>query len=145
VYKKKYKHLQNKIDIVRIIMKNTFILYVFDIVRLHIFNNMFGQTLSSLTLTKPRMQDKNGRKYVESYCKLMYKIYLTLVFLVMCAMIRYPPMILLTSLSFLIKYHISNGGPKLHDTTCYDTSTLDFNCTYENMHATTFVPNYKPL
>jgi hypothetical protein len=63
--RKKYKHLQNKIDIVRIIMKNTFILYVFDIVRLHIFNNMFGQILSSLTLTKPRMQDKNGQMEYE--------------------------------------------------------------------------------
>jgi hypothetical protein len=27
---------------------------------------MFGQTLSSLTLTKPRMQDKNGqREYIQ--------------------------------------------------------------------------------
>jgi hypothetical protein len=38
MYKKKYKHLQYKIDI----MKNTFILYIFDIIRLYIFNNMFG-------------------------------------------------------------------------------------------------------
>jgi hypothetical protein len=60
VYKKKYKHLQYKIDIIRIIMKNIFILYVFDIVRLYIFNNIFGQTLSSLTLTKPRIEGKNG-------------------------------------------------------------------------------------
>jgi hypothetical protein len=60
VYKKKYKHLQYKIDIIRIIMKNIFILYVFDIVRLYIFNNKFGQTLSSLTLTKPRIEGKNG-------------------------------------------------------------------------------------
>jgi hypothetical protein len=62
VYKKKYKNLQYKIDIIKIIMKNTFILYVFDIVRLYIFNNIFGQILSSLTLTKPRMQDKNRRR-----------------------------------------------------------------------------------
>jgi hypothetical protein len=62
VYKKKYKNLQYKIDIVRIIMKNTSILYVFEIIRLSIFNNMFGQSLSSLTLTKPRMQGKNGQR-----------------------------------------------------------------------------------
>jgi hypothetical protein len=62
VYKKKYKHLQYKIDIIRITMKNTFILYVFDIIRLYIFNNMFGETLSSLTLTKSRMQGKNGQR-----------------------------------------------------------------------------------
>jgi hypothetical protein len=37
MYKKKYKYLQYKIDIVRIIMKNIFILYVFDIIRLYIF------------------------------------------------------------------------------------------------------------
>jgi hypothetical protein len=43
-------------------MKNTSILYIFDIIRLYIFNNMFGQTLSSLTLTKPRMQGKNGQR-----------------------------------------------------------------------------------
>jgi hypothetical protein len=43
-------------------MKNTFILYVFDIIRLYIFNNMFGQTLSNLTLTKPRIQGKNGQR-----------------------------------------------------------------------------------
>jgi hypothetical protein len=61
VYKKKYKNLQYKIDIVRIIMKNTSILYVFEIIRFSIFNNMFGQSLSSLTLTKPRMQGKNGQ------------------------------------------------------------------------------------
>jgi hypothetical protein len=36
-------------------MKTTFILYVFNIIGLYIFNNMFGQTLPSLTLTKPRM------------------------------------------------------------------------------------------
>jgi hypothetical protein len=64
VYKKKYKHLQYKIDIIKIIM-NFFILYVFDIIRLYIFNNIFGQTLSSLTLTKLRIYDKNGqREYV---------------------------------------------------------------------------------
>jgi hypothetical protein len=62
VYKKKYKNLQYKVDTVRIIMKNTFILYIFDIVRFYIFNNIFGQTLSSLTLTKPRMQGKNGQR-----------------------------------------------------------------------------------
>jgi hypothetical protein len=61
VYKKKYKHLQYKIDIIRIIM-NFIILYVFDIIRLYIFNNIFGQTLSSLTLTKLRMYGKNGQK-----------------------------------------------------------------------------------
>jgi hypothetical protein len=43
-------------------MKITFILYIFDIIRLYIFNNMFGQTLSSLTLTKPRMLDKNEQR-----------------------------------------------------------------------------------
>jgi hypothetical protein len=65
VYKKKYKYLQYKIDIIRIIMKSNFILYVFDIIILYIFNNMFDQTLSSLTLTKPRMQDKKGqREYI---------------------------------------------------------------------------------
>jgi hypothetical protein len=42
-------------------MKNTFILYVFDIIRLY-FLRIFGQTLSSLTLTKPRMQGKNGQR-----------------------------------------------------------------------------------
>jgi hypothetical protein len=62
VYKKKYKHLKYKIDIVRIIMKNTFISYEFDIIRFYIFNNIFGQTLSSLTLIKPRMQGKNGKR-----------------------------------------------------------------------------------
>jgi hypothetical protein len=66
MYKKKYKHLHYKIDIVKIIMKNTFILYVFDIIRLYIFNNMFDQTLSNLTLTTPKMQGKNGqRKYID--------------------------------------------------------------------------------
>jgi hypothetical protein len=44
-------------------MKNIFILYVFDIIRLYVFNNMFDQTLSSLTLTKPRMQGKNCSPY----------------------------------------------------------------------------------
>jgi hypothetical protein len=43
-------------------MKNTFILYVFDIIRLYFFNNMFGQPFSSLTLTKPRLQDKNRQR-----------------------------------------------------------------------------------
>jgi hypothetical protein len=73
MYKKKYKHLQYKIDIVRITMKNTFILYVFDIVRLYIFNNMFDQTLFSLTLNKPRMQGKNCTEGVHSMieCFLM--------------------------------------------------------------------------
>jgi hypothetical protein len=61
IYKKKYKHLQYKIDIVRIIIKNTFILYIFDIIRLYIFNNMFDQTLSSLTSTKPRIKGKKGQ------------------------------------------------------------------------------------
>jgi hypothetical protein len=46
-------------------MKNIFILYVFGIISLYIFNNVFGQTLSSLTLTKPRMHSKKGqREYV---------------------------------------------------------------------------------
>jgi hypothetical protein len=62
MYKKKYKYLQYKIDIVRIIIKNTFILYIFDIIRLHFFNNIFGQTLSSLTLTKPKTQGKNRQR-----------------------------------------------------------------------------------
>jgi hypothetical protein len=43
-------------------MKNTFILYVFDIIKLYIFNNMFDQTLSNLTLTKPKMQGKNEQR-----------------------------------------------------------------------------------
>jgi hypothetical protein len=47
-------------------MKNTFILYVFNIIRLYFFNNMFGQTLSSLTLTKSRIQGKNGWREYES-------------------------------------------------------------------------------
>jgi hypothetical protein len=47
-------------------MKNTFILYIFNIIRLYIFNNIFDQTLSSLTLTKPRMQDKNGQREYKS-------------------------------------------------------------------------------
>jgi hypothetical protein len=63
MYKKIYKHLQYKIDIVRIIIKNTFILYVFDIIRLYFFNNMFCQTLFSLILTKPRIQGNNGWEY----------------------------------------------------------------------------------
>jgi hypothetical protein len=62
VYKKKYKHLRYKIVIVRIIMKNTFILYIFDIIKFYIFNNMFSQTLFSLTLTKFIMQGKNEQK-----------------------------------------------------------------------------------
>jgi hypothetical protein len=65
MYKKKYKYLQYKIDILRIIIKNTFILYVFDVIKLYIFSNMLGQTSSSLTLTKSRMQGKKGqREYV---------------------------------------------------------------------------------
>jgi hypothetical protein len=43
-------------------MKNIFILYLFDVIRLYVFINMFGQTLSNLTLTKPRMQSKNGQR-----------------------------------------------------------------------------------
>jgi hypothetical protein len=43
-------------------MKNIYILYVFDIIKLYIFNNMFGLIFSSLTLTKPRMQDKNEQR-----------------------------------------------------------------------------------
>jgi hypothetical protein len=43
-------------------MKNTFILYVFDIIRLYIFYNIFSQTLSNLTLTKPRMHGKNRQR-----------------------------------------------------------------------------------
>jgi hypothetical protein len=43
-------------------MKNTFILYVFDIIKLYIFNNMFDQILSSLTLTKPKIQGKNEQR-----------------------------------------------------------------------------------
>jgi hypothetical protein len=41
-------------------MKNTSILYVFGIIKLYIFNNMFDQNLSSLTWTKPRMYGKKG-------------------------------------------------------------------------------------
>jgi hypothetical protein len=62
MYKKKYKYLQYKIDILRIIIKNTFILYVFDVIKLYFFSNMLGQTSSSLTLTKPRMQGKKGQR-----------------------------------------------------------------------------------
>jgi hypothetical protein len=43
-------------------MKNTFILYIFSIIRLYIFNNMFGQNLSSLTLFKPRIHGKKERE-----------------------------------------------------------------------------------
>jgi hypothetical protein len=39
-------------------LKNTFILYVFDIIKFYNFSNMLSQTLYSLTLTKPRMQCK---------------------------------------------------------------------------------------
>jgi hypothetical protein len=45
-------------NIIRIIIRNTSILYVFDNIKLDSFSNMFGQTLCNLTLTKPRMQDK---------------------------------------------------------------------------------------
>jgi hypothetical protein len=41
VYKKKYKYLQYKMDIIRIIIKNTSILYVFDIIKLDSFSNIF--------------------------------------------------------------------------------------------------------
>jgi hypothetical protein len=61
VYKKKYKNLQYKIDIVRIIIKNTFILYVFDIIKLNIFSNVLDQTL-----TKPRIQGKKGQRRYET-------------------------------------------------------------------------------
>jgi hypothetical protein len=60
VYKKKYKHLQYKIDIVRIIIKSIFTLHIFDIIEFYIFINMFDQILSYLTLTKPRMQGTYG-------------------------------------------------------------------------------------
>jgi hypothetical protein len=76
MYKKKYKYLQYKIDIIRIIMKNTFILYVFHIIRLYIFNNMFDQILSSLTLTKLKMQSKNGQYIVPQlieFCCFQFK------------------------------------------------------------------------
>jgi hypothetical protein len=43
-------------------MKNIFILYVFDIIKFYIFNNIFGLSLSNLILTKPRMQRKNRRR-----------------------------------------------------------------------------------
>jgi hypothetical protein len=62
MYKKKYKHLQHKIDIVRIIIKNIFILYVFDITEFYIFTNMLGRSLFYLTLIKPRMQGKKDRE-----------------------------------------------------------------------------------
>jgi hypothetical protein len=56
-------------DIIRIIIRNTYILYVFDIIKLDSLSNMFGQTLSNLTLTKPRMQGKKDRgSTVENRC-----------------------------------------------------------------------------
>jgi hypothetical protein len=58
MYKKKYKHLQYKRDIVRIIVKSIFTLHIFDIIDFYIFTNIFGQNLSCLTLNKPRMWDK---------------------------------------------------------------------------------------
>jgi hypothetical protein len=42
-------------------MKNTFILYVFDIIKLYIFSNMLVQTLPNLILTKLKMQSKKER------------------------------------------------------------------------------------
>jgi hypothetical protein len=45
MYSKRYKHLQYKIDIVKIIMKYIFILYLYDIIKFDIFTNMLGQTL----------------------------------------------------------------------------------------------------
>jgi hypothetical protein len=58
MYRKRYKHLQYKIDIIKIIIKYIFILYAYDIIKFDMFTNMLGQTLSSLTLTKPRIQSK---------------------------------------------------------------------------------------
>jgi hypothetical protein len=60
----KKKNLQYKIDFVRIIIKNTLILYIFDIIKLYSFSNMLGKILSCLTLTKPRIQGKKDREYL---------------------------------------------------------------------------------
>jgi hypothetical protein len=49
-------------DIIRIIIRNTSILYVFDVIKLDNFSNILGQILSNLTLTKPRMQGKKGQR-----------------------------------------------------------------------------------
>jgi hypothetical protein len=65
VYKKINKYLQYKIDIVRIIIKYTFILFIFDIIKLYFFSNILDQTLYSLTLNKSRMQGKKEqREYI---------------------------------------------------------------------------------
>jgi hypothetical protein len=45
MYRKRYKYLQYKIDIIKIIMKYIFILYLYDIIKFDIFTNMLGQTL----------------------------------------------------------------------------------------------------
>jgi hypothetical protein len=52
-------------------MKNTFILYIFSIIRLYIFNNMFGQNLSSLTLFKPRIHGKKERERESTYTSMI--------------------------------------------------------------------------
>jgi hypothetical protein len=39
-----------------------FTLYAFDIIKFYSFTTILGQTLSSLTLTKPRMQSNLKRK-----------------------------------------------------------------------------------
>jgi hypothetical protein len=49
-------------DIIRIIIRNTSILYILDIIKLDSFSNMLDQTLCNLTLTKPRMQGKKGQR-----------------------------------------------------------------------------------
>jgi hypothetical protein len=49
-------------DIIRINIINTFILYVLDIINLYSFSNMIGLNLSSLTLTNPGMQCKKGQR-----------------------------------------------------------------------------------
>jgi hypothetical protein len=59
-------------DIIRIILRNTSILYVFDIIKLYSFSNVLSQTLSSLTLTKPRMQGKKDRDSISPTVNLYF-------------------------------------------------------------------------
>jgi hypothetical protein len=67
VYKKKYKHLQYKMNIIRIIIKNTSILYVFDIIKLDSFSNILEQTLSNLALTNPECKVKKDRGSIRKH------------------------------------------------------------------------------
>jgi hypothetical protein len=62
MYKEKIYKIQYKIDIIRIIIPNMFILYVLDFIEFYSFTTIFGQILSSLTLTKPRMQGNLGQR-----------------------------------------------------------------------------------